>query len=201
MRINSSSLALCLFSLMIYGCAPKAEPGKIVGAPDPVYYGACSPHSVAFIYELPSEVADPSKAIFVYAQYRLIRADGSEVAKDQVRLSSAGGAFTGTLDMNPLGPLLGGGEGSLVFYGQLQGAWPFMGGYLPYKEILHSDSVVVDVQPCLPTPTPSATSTPTATATITPTATATQTSTPAPEPTKKPKEDEPTPCGQNGCPP
>jgi len=79
--------------------------------------------------------------------------------------------------MNPLGSLLEEGEGSLVFYGQVWGGWPFMGGYLPFKTSIHSDRKVVDVQPCLPTPIP----------TLAPT------STPIPAPTKKPKAPRP-PC-------
>ena len=186
MKTKAGISLIFLIALILAGCGPKPEPGQIVGAPDPVFYGDCSPHTVAFIYELPSEEAgklDPVRNS-VYAEFRLIGSDGSEVAKDAVRLTSAGGAFTGTLDMNPLGPLLGGGEGSLVFYGQVWGSWPFMGGYLPYKSAIHSDNKMVDVQPCLPTPTP--TITPTSTLTATPTLTATATPVPILIPTKKP---------------
>jgi len=168
-----------LIALVLAGCGPKPEPGQIVGAPGLVFYGACSPHSVGFVYEWPIEDVgkpDPAKNS-VTAEYRLIGTGGIEVAKSSVSLTSAGGAFTGTLDMNPLGPLLDDGEGSLVFYGQVWGSWPFMGSYLPFKTTIHSDSKVVDVQPCLPTPIPTLTLTPTATPTSTPV------------PTKKPKGD------------
>lgn len=181
MKTGTGISLLLLAALLLAGCGPKPEPGQIEGAPNPVFYGDCSPHSVGFVYELPSEDAgklDPVKNS-VSAEYRLIGPGGIEVAKDSVKLSTAGGAYTGTLDMNPLGPLLDEGEGSLVFYGQVWGGWPFMGGYLPFKTSIHSDSKVVDVQPCTPTPIPTLMPTPTATPT------------PIPAPTKKPKDDRP----------
>jgi hypothetical protein len=182
MKTRASISLLSMIVVILAACAPKPAPGQIVGAPDPVFYGACSPHSVAFIYELPSEDAgklDPVKNS-VTAEYRLIGTGGIEVAKNSISLTSAGGAYTGTLDLNPLGPLLEEGEGSLVFYGQVWGSWPFMRGSLPFKTTVYSDSKVVDVQPCLPTPIPTLMPTPTATPT------------PIPEPTKKPKS--PPPC-------